>query len=81
MFLSPEQREVIKMHNKSIPWPPLERSLGLINCAAELYRSLNPNLSVSVHVSTVPPSGLHSTAINATCCQTYYGHGAVQSIV
>lgn len=69
-----ELEEVIKMHNKSIPWPLLEQIFSLINWAAELYPSLNPDLSVSVHVSTVPSTGLHNTAVITTCCHSNSGH-------
>lgn len=58
ILLSLEQEEVIKMHNKSIPWPLLEQSFSLVNCAAELH-PFTADSSVSVHVSTVPSSGLH----------------------
>lgn len=40
---------------------------------------LNPDLCTAVHVSTVPSSGLHSTAGNSTCCHTYSGHGHMLS--
>lgn len=81
MLLSLELEEVIKMYNKSIPWPLLEESFSLTNCAAELYPSLNSELSASVHVSTVPSTGLHNTAVKSNILshqfwtQRYVVHG------
>lgn len=52
------------MHNKPIPFFILELSFILINCAAQLYLSLNLWPAVSLHVSTVPSSGLHYTTVS-----------------
>lgn len=51
------------MHNKPIPFLILELSFSLINRAAQLYPSLNLGPAVSLHVSTVPSSGLHYTTV------------------